>query len=326
MSTRKTIYLDSNIYLAIAKKELGHLRIENKLKILKQKSIIFPHAPPHAEEAIARMELDANSAANFIRLVRRFNKGFGYFPGFMNAEDTEAELRRVSDAGHSDPRLRSYARILSENLDLHRQNKISNDRLATRLEEDDFIHCMARCAERPELTDFAIDSEVRHMGRRSEGSIRSNNDDLEAPNLAAENFEDLRRRYGLKPKMLANIPPTEIFNDINFHRFAADRLKEDNFNIHQLPSPDQLMEYHQSRAFVICKLLNIMEKAGYRQETKDSRPNLTRRMHDVSHAIYASAAQYFVTNDRRLAAKTTAAYHLLGLKTKVLGKEEFLQY
>jgi hypothetical protein len=48
------------------------------------------------------------------------------------------------------------------------------------------------------------------------------------------------------------------------------------------------------------------------------------RMHDVTHAIYAGAADVFVTGDKRYRQRVKAAYNFLRIPTKVLSTEEFL--
>lgn len=41
-------------------------------------------------------------------------------------------------------------------------------------------------------------------------------------------------------------------------------------------------------------------------------------LHDHTHAIYATACDYFICRDKRLLSKTKATYSYLGVKTKVL--------
>ena len=45
--------------------------------------------------------------------------------------------------------------------------------------------------------------------------------------------------------------------------------------------------------------------------------------HDVDHALYASWAEFFITNDSRLAEKTKYIYDFLGIGTKVFELKDF---
>lgn len=67
--------------------------------------------------------------------------------------------------------------------------------------------------------------------------------------------------------------------------------------------------------------MNFLESVRYRPEqVKKSRS----RIHDVTHCIYASGCEEFVTNDKRLYDKVRAAYRFFGIPTRVLMLEEFL--
>lgn len=67
--------------------------------------------------------------------------------------------------------------------------------------------------------------------------------------------------------------------------------------------------------------MNFLEDVRYRPEhvTKSR-----SRMHDVTHCIYATGCQQFVTHDRRLYDKVRAVYRYFGVPTRVLTLEEFL--
>lgn len=49
------------------------------------------------------------------------------------------------------------------------------------------------------------------------------------------------------------------------------------------------------------------------------------RMHDVTHAIYATSADYLISNDDRFIAKTKAVYNYFKIKTKVISLDEFIK-
>lgn len=47
-------------------------------------------------------------------------------------------------------------------------------------------------------------------------------------------------------------------------------------------------------------------------------------MHDVTHCIYATGCDQFVTHDKRLNDKVRAVYRYFGVPTRVLTLEEFV--
>ncbi|MDR0776812.1 MAG: hypothetical protein LBE81_09275 [Azonexus sp.] len=67
--------------------------------------------------------------------------------------------------------------------------------------------------------------------------------------------------------------------------------------------------------------MNFLEQVRYRPEHISKSRS---RMHDVTHCIYASACQQFVTNDKRLYDKAKAVYRYFGVPTRVLMLEEFI--
>ncbi|KJZ12299.1 hypothetical protein TW85_16030 [Marinomonas sp. S3726] len=64
-----------------------------------------------------------------------------------------------------------------------------------------------------------------------------------------------------------------------------------------------------------------LESIRYRPEAvKKSRS----RMHDVSHAIYASISDILVTDDDRFSMKLQAVYKYWGIETEVLSTDSFI--
>lgn len=69
--------------------------------------------------------------------------------------------------------------------------------------------------------------------------------------------------------------------------------------------------------------MNFLEQVRYRPEHVSKSRS---RMHDVTHCIYASGCQQFVTNDKRLYDKVRAVYRYFGVPTRVLTLEEFFAH
>lgn len=70
--------------------------------------------------------------------------------------------------------------------------------------------------------------------------------------------------------------------------------------------------------------MNYLEEIRYRPEkTKKNRPR--SRMHDVTHTIYATAADFFVSEDKKSIAKAKIAYNYFGIPTKVIHLDEIME-
>ena len=68
---------------------------------------------------------------------------------------------------------------------------------------------------------------------------------------------------------------------------------------------------------------NILNAVGYWSDKAGKGSNLNR-IYDANHAFYASACDYFVTNDKRTMMKANFLYKYYKTKTKALSFDEFL--
>jgi hypothetical protein len=74
---------------------------------------------------------------------------------------------------------------------------------------------------------------------------------------------------------------------------------------------------------VVEKLMEHLESQRY---FPDKSEKYVASLHDTSHAIYAAYSDVFVTNDANFARKVKAVYQWLGVETKVMSRQEFLEY
>jgi hypothetical protein len=318
------IYLDSNIYISIAKREKNHEYTLAKINNLYKTGIIFPHAPPHAEEISARIinNREPDIAKKFFNLVIKFNRGFGYRPGFSNKKETEEIiwLFQNNEDYKNAPEAQKILNIFKGNLKKINLGLLNEGHFKTLLEKDDFNECLTRVDRHLDLTEYAKKNEIYHLGRRNKKKLTSNFEKIGKSSDNITTFEELHKRYKIGPNRLSKIPPEKIFDDANFAKF----LKDQDINIDKIPTGDELSKSHHQKEIIITLILNVMEKAGYNQEEKNHEATLTGRMHDISHAIYASRAKYFVTNDIRFSKKVIATYMKLKISTRVITTEEFL--
>ncbi|MEN5286256.1 hypothetical protein ABE494_09985 [Stenotrophomonas lactitubi] len=79
---------------------------------------------------------------------------------------------------------------------------------------------------------------------------------------------------------------------------------------------------HGVMLHVFEEVFNYLEEIRYRP---DAAKKYRSHLHDVSHAIYASNAEYFITSDAKFAHKVRAAYAFLEVETQVMGYSEFIE-
>lgn len=78
----------------------------------------------------------------------------------------------------------------------------------------------------------------------------------------------------------------------------------------------QLKQKHSELEFVIDILFYILSLCGYNADKEEKK--CVSGIHDVSHAIYATAADKFFTFDKRFAKRCQAIYYFLGVETEVV--------
>lgn len=128
----------------------------------------------------------------------------------------------------------------------------------------------------------------------------------------------------IKEGALNGIEPKEIFFNKNLKDFLlSDGMICDLYLIEDKSKLwKELSNNYSKLEYYIEKLFNILELVGYNSEpNKKSRS----RLHDVTHVIYATKANYFVTEDKKLKTKTEAIYSFLGVPAQVLEYKKFLQ-
>jgi len=317
------IYLDLNVYLSIARRESGCDYVIAKLNDLKKKGVVFPHAPPHAEEVSARLSgrREVDETLKVCSLIQSFNGGFGYLPGFPNKTETEEIIRSM----RGNPDLTDALRIHSDNLVRICAGQITEKDFETRVVKERFEDCLRRVDRYPKLTDVAKQNDIFHMGRRSQKSLSSNFGLINRPTEGLATFEETQKKHNLGPRRLTNISPDSIFADKHFMEFVRREFAKIGIDVDQVKTGSELMNSHYQKEFIIDQILSCMERAGFNQEGKNHEASITGRMHDVSHAIYATQAKYLVTNDERFYRKTTATYKRLNLATRVIKVEDFLR-
>ncbi|MOA10043.1 hypothetical protein D3C78_1299130 [compost metagenome] len=133
---------------------------------------------------------------------------------------------------------------------------------------------------------------------------------------------------GARSRIASNLPVTflssaEYDSEIK-KKFNSDAVLQENARQAGLPdfSWESISISHQVLEHVFEILMNYLEELRFKPEkVKMARS----RMHDVTHAIYATKANFFVTGDDRFCHKVRVAYTYLGVPTKIMHLDEFLK-
>ncbi|MQT88035.1 hypothetical protein [Pseudomonas helleri] len=133
---------------------------------------------------------------------------------------------------------------------------------------------------------------------------------------------------GKRASQISNLPVDFLsspeYDAAILERYAAEwelMQKKKEAGLENLKWPE-ISKSHEVLEHVFEVLMNYLEEIRFRPEdVKLSRS----RMHDVTHSIYATKADYFITGDDRFYHKARAVYDYLGVPTKVLSRKEFLK-
>lgn len=95
----------------------------------------------------------------------------------------------------------------------------------------------------------------------------------------------------------------------------VDKKLPDSFCLQQ-GNFAMLKSSHKQLEYTIETLFRILNYSGYNAEKSEK--TTISGTHDVSHSIYATKADYFLSTDRRFVKKCQAVYHFLGLNKSVI--------
>lgn len=136
-------------------------------------------------------------------------------------------------------------------------------------------------------------------------------------------FIDLREQHGIESKVIGNITPEDIFKQENVISFFKSNVP--NFDLVNLMGSTwkEIEGNGEKIAIIIERLMKGLYKIGYKS---DKKKKYRSSMHDITHAIYATDCDYFVTNDIKTGYldRVKAIYHFLQIPTQVISMEDFL--
>lgn len=113
--------------------------------------------------------------------------------------------------------------------------------------------------------------------------------------------------YGIEKSRINNYAPEELINQYR------------DFIEYYVSNTDDGMVMAAFQSF-----FNAMDMLGFWQDKRTERSNMARS-YDANHAYFASACDYFITNDRRTCNKANVLYYYYGMKTKAISFAEFIK-
>ena len=135
-------------------------------------------------------------------------------------------------------------------------------------------------------------------------------------NTGDELFAELRERLGFDSTVFNNVNPSQVLKMID------EKVKD------KLDNLDLLKYLRTTNAYggkpLYHTLFNLIDSANYWGDKKTAHSNVAR-LYDAAHAYFAQVCDMLVTNDKRMRAKTTAVYSFLGVKTRVVSTNEYLE-
>ena len=103
-------------------------------------------------------------------------------------------------------------------------------------------------------------------------------------------------------------------------RKTMKRLKKNYFLLKDMMFSEEVYPDILKLQTTIEFLNELLQGCGYNSDKKNT---AVSGVYDISHMIYATYCDFFVTNDTRLAKRANAIYYYLGIGTKVVTFEEF---
>lgn len=232
-----------------------------------------------------------NGNANITEAVAKFHESGSVFPY------SPAHIEEIAGAHHTG----SGAPVSEQLAHLSRLSGnwalMPTDGASAAFRIEDINACFARVYDNggKEETDFAIEVE------------RSGIAQYTTPEANAE-LTRLRERLEAKNA-------SEIFQSPEVFHLLEQLAREKNFRI-------KVATFGEREA-TIAVLFDVLNRVGFRKEHNDKR--IGNRVHDVSHAIYASYTDVFVTNDRKLRHSVEAIFPFCNINVEILSMDQFVQ-
>jgi len=113
--------------------------------------------------------------------------------------------------------------------------------------------------------------------------------------------------YNIDRVYIGNIRPENLFNDKKIQKIFSDyNLKLEKWKV--------IKNNHKKTEITISILYDFLETIGYKSSGEKYYRSM---MHDVTHSIYATKSDIFITNDKKFKTRVEAIYAYLEIPTRI---------
>lgn len=133
--------------------------------------------------------------------------------------------------------------------------------------------------------------------------------------ITEEQKESVRQQLGITAIQLNNYTPQQVIEHVNkesavFQGFSIVSLIDKAIDLH----PDgKSFGLHNK----IAGVFEFLDMIGYWKDKYNDKSNYAR-LWDSNHAYFSSHCDYFISDDKKTRNKARVAFHLYGIKTKVI--------
>lgn len=313
------IYLDHNIILDILHKRDKSDEILNKVDLLKSQGHSFWYSPAHIEET-ANIKDDEKSVNETLDIIHRLTDDNEILPGVSSLYEIYTLIISAQKLNIELPNdliynlMRVYIGWLN--------NQYSNEDVKFRNVNEDPKLCYERVINQYSLSEWAVRNDVACIGIRNESSRETLFEylqDSNAKSISKMDNEKIRRLFNIEPDMINRLKEYEIFKAPEVVQLMKALYGSIVGPINSETSFDIIQE-----KITLC--MNLLEKISYHIDSENDFIKIRSRMNDVSHAIYATDTDVFVTGDKKFCLRLKAVYCHLDVNTLILRKEEFIDY
>lgn len=120
-----------------------------------------------------------------------------------------------------------------------------------------------------------------------------------------------------------NIDRENIINSFNsrpdvqlLSLIGIDKKLPEDFSFEPNQFSSRLQKSYKELEYTVETLMRVLNNCGYNAEKKEK--TIVSSTHDVTHCIYGTVSDLFITMDKRFSLKCEAVYKYIGVRTKVV--------
>ncbi|MEQ4925089.1 hypothetical protein [Proteus hauseri] len=194
----------------------------------------------------------------------------------------------------------------------------------TRIITESPLTCFDRVFKTLNTTEYAKENERRIYAFKNAGTYENY---FKEQSLISHDIDfthdNMRKRHKIDIDKIKNLSNTELMSN----KFVLSLFMEFCEQRDKFISYDENFEnFKHDHSLVERKIdcyFRFLEIVGYYTEPYK---RCASRMHDVTHAIYATKADFFITNDYNFHKKIKATYTFFKIPTIILNIEEFTSF